>query len=175
MRTIECGYSSDRLLFSGTHVHFGKEVIPARLGELDEAPEGVEEVRLITPDDEGVEDDGARIRGIGTPPQNFLEHGTRIFAEWTKDDAVWVGSLPSGESIVIHPATTHSLVTHKNEGSVVYGPGASGAWISLTGEPVEILEWCMPKYKNDETVEILEEDELVKAEMFWGLWRMIKQ
>ena len=165
------GYCSDPLSYNGKNIHFGKHVIPARYGGLDHAPGEVEEVRLVVPVRKRArKNDGATIQlSTKTPFQKFC--GTRVFAEWTKDNMLWLGEAPTGETVMIHPSTTYSLTTRKNEGSVIYGRGWIGCWIGNG----KLLELCIaPKFREDGTVGDIVENDLGANEKYWRMWRVVK-
>ena len=170
------GYSGDNIGLNNDSVSWGSARIPVVDGGLDTPPDGVEEVRLLNtvhPDDGWM--DGATIKLNHSILQRFLEHGNRTYVEEPLNEGgVAMGVSPDGVSYMYIPDQTSSLKTRKIGGSWVYGEGWVHGWINRGRGTLKYLEWCIPKYEQDGTSEVVNEGEDVGAVMFWGLWRMLK-
>lgn len=172
------GYGAEVLKFGVFSVKIGERRLLTIPGGVDEAPAGVESVRLVNPlmkKDGG--QDGAKIKippRNSTPVQRFSNEVDRTFIEEPiKGEGAWVGVMPDGGSYMYVPDSTFSLTTRKREGSLQYGTGWVQCWINLGRDALVIGEWCIPKFVN-EGIEVLNEGEETGSLMFWGLLRLLR-
>ena len=170
------GYCSTPLTWKDGELRWGKFCILMNEAGLDQAPPGVDEVLILEPRKAADKHlDAALITipaGSATPVQRL--RGKRKFVEQpTEGEGMWVGIAPDSSSYIYDPATTYSIKTKKNEGSLVYGPGWTQCWVNLGNKPLKYAELCLPKFQNDGSIDILKEDEPVESQMFWGLWRLL--